>query len=79
VDAFEKARVSGADFPACLNAMAAAAEAGKEATRGLVAKLGRASRLGERSRGTLDAGAASCALLLATLARSVTGLLRPRS
>ena len=30
----------------------------------LRAKLGRASRLGERSRGILDAGAASCSLIL---------------
>ena len=39
--------------------MEEAAEAGKESTKDLVAKLGRASRLGERSRGVLDAGATS--------------------
>ncbi len=39
----------------------------------MVARTGRASRLGERSRGTPDAGAASCNLLLAALA---DGLLR---
>jgi dihydroxyacetone kinase len=34
----------------------------------MVAKLGRASRLGERSRGVLDAGATSCCLILVTIA-----------
>jgi dihydroxyacetone kinase-like protein len=33
-----------------------------------MAKIGRASRLGERSRGVLDAGATSCAMILGTLA-----------
>jgi phosphoenolpyruvate---glycerone phosphotransferase subunit DhaL len=31
---------------------------------GLVARVGKASRLGERSRGVLDAGAVSCYLIL---------------
>jgi dihydroxyacetone kinase len=48
--------------------MVDAAENGKESTRDLVAKIGRASRLGERSRGVLDAGATSGAIILQTLA-----------
>jgi dihydroxyacetone kinase-like protein len=36
-----------------------------------VAKIGRASRLGERSLGVLDAGAVSCCLILTNLAESV--------
>jgi dihydroxyacetone kinase len=55
--------------------MADAAERGRDSTKDLVAKVGRASRLGERSRGALDAGATSCALILRTLAGSVTSLL----
>ena len=47
--------------------MKAAAD-GLEATRTMVARLGRAAKLGERSHGFLDAGTASCNLLLATLA-----------
>ena len=31
-----------------------------KSTKDMVAKVGRASRLGERSRGVLDAGAVSC-------------------
>ena len=51
--------------------MKAAAEAGWRSTEGMVAKVGRASRLGERSRGVLDAGATSCCLLLTALADSI--------
>ncbi|MBK8023897.1 MAG: dihydroxyacetone kinase subunit L [Chloroflexi bacterium] len=65
----------GVSFTAALRRMAQAAEAGKESTRSLVAKIGRASRLGERSRGHLDAGATSCFLILDSLATSMITLL----
>ena len=39
--------------------MISAAERGKESTKEMVAKVGRSSRLGERSKGVLDAGAVS--------------------
>ena len=71
--AFSVARNRGGSFADALAAMKQAAATGLESTRDMVARIGRASRLGERSRGTLDAGAASCNLLLATLA---DGLLR---
>ena len=66
---------AGDPFAEALAAMAEAAEPGKESTRDLVAKIGRASRLGERSRGILDAGATSCWLLLRALADSMQALL----
>ena len=56
--------------------MKRAAEQGRDATRDMVAKLGRSSRLGERSRGVLDAGAASCALLLGIMADQLTELIQ---
>lgn len=74
-DAFQAAVQAGDDFATALHKMAAAAEAGKESTRDLVAKIGRASRLGERSRGHLDPGATSCYLLLQALADSGRALL----
>jgi dihydroxyacetone kinase-like protein len=40
-----------------------------------VARIGRAARLGERSRGHLDAGAASCCLVLTAIARASNDLL----
>ena len=69
ISAYEAARPEG--FETALTAMARAAEAGRDSTIDMVARLGRASRLGERSRGVLDAGATSCALILTTLASSV--------
>ncbi len=63
VEAFNAAVERGQTFAGALGAMADAAEQGKDSTRDLVAKVGRASRLGERSRGVLDAGATSCWLL----------------
>lgn len=75
VEEFQRSARSGNGFAACLAAMAAAVERGKESTRDMVARVGRASRLGERSRGTIDAGATSCALLLGSMARSMTELL----
>ncbi len=73
--AFEAAQRRTEPFAACLADMKQAAASGLESTRDMVARIGRASRLGERSRGTLDAGAASCSLLLGTLADGLTKLL----
>ncbi len=70
-DAYAQALAGGASFSAALRAMVDAAEQGKESTRGLVARVGRAARLGERSRGVLDAGATSCFLILESLGASV--------
>lgn len=74
-EAFRAAVDGGSTFAEALTAMEAAAEAGKDSTRDLVARVGRASRLGERSRGALDPGATSCWLLLAALASSMRELL----
>ena len=74
--AFDAALAAGRPFAECLARMAAAAEQGRDSTRDLVARVGRASRLGERSRGVLDAGATSCALLLQSTARSLEKALK---
>lgn len=66
--AYAKAADDGDDFAGCLQALKNASSQGLEATRDMVAKLGRAARLGERSRGHLDAGACSCNLILQALA-----------
>lgn len=68
IDAFDSANADGKPFPDALDALVAAAEKGRDGTKDLVAKIGRASRLGERSLGVLDAGATSCALILKALA-----------
>lgn len=73
-DAYCKALEEGKDFTAALDDLAAAAKAGWQSTENMVAKIGRASRLGERSRGVLDAGATSCYLMLNSLANSMKAL-----
>lgn len=64
----------GQGLKPALAAMSVAAEQGRDSTRDLVARIGRASRLGERSRGVLDAGATSCCLILQTMAASLSGI-----
>jgi dihydroxyacetone kinase-like protein len=66
--AFEAALGSGADLDEAARAAAGAAAAGRDATEPMLALKGRASYLGERSIGHIDPGAASSALLVATLA-----------
>jgi dihydroxyacetone kinase-like protein len=77
IAAFDTAIAGGKSFGEALQALVAAAEAGRDSTRDLVAKIGRASRLGERSLGVLDAGATSCALILKSLAGGVETRLQP--
>ncbi len=62
-------------FKVALKEMSVAAEKGKDSTVDLVAKIGRSARLGERSRGVLDAGATSCYLMLNSMADSMTALM----
>ena len=71
VEAYDKALADGGDWGGALAAMRAAAEAGRDSTLDMVAKIGRSSRLGERSRGVLDAGATSCCLILVALATGI--------
>ena len=75
VESLETAIKMQQPFPQALEEMKRAAEAGKNATKDMVAKVGRASRLGERSRGVLDAGATSCNLILQSIADSLLEML----
>jgi len=69
--AYREAHAAGADFSACLQALSAAAEQGRDSTKDLQARIGRSARLGPRSIGVLDAGATSCCLILQSMARSL--------
>jgi len=71
VEAAQAARSAGKDLAACLKDAVAAAEAGAEATKSMVASKGRASRLGERAIGHVDPGAASAVIILGVMARSL--------
>jgi len=76
VEAFDAATASGKSFAEALSALSDAAEKGRDSTVNLVAKIGRASRLGDRSLGVLDAGATSCAIILMELSVGVTDRLQ---
>ena len=68
-ETYQAAVEAGASLPEALKKMVDAAETGRDSTVDLVAKIGRSARLGERSRGVLDAGATSAALILQTFGR----------
>ncbi|WP_031215418.1 DAK2 domain-containing protein, partial [Mesorhizobium sp. LSJC285A00] len=56
-----------------LAAAAEAAKAGAEATKAMIATKGRASRLGERSLGHMDPGAASAVTVIEAMRIALTG------
>ena len=63
----------GGDVGTTLAKAADAAEAGAQATVAMEAKLGRSARLGQRSVGHVDPGAASAALIVRAIAESLRG------
>lgn len=70
VDAYATAAEEG--LAAAVHAMTVEAEKACKATESMVARKGRASYLGDRSKGHLDPGAVSSALLISALAQAVT-------
>lgn len=75
VETFEARLAMGDSFGVSLAAMRKAAQDGRDSTLDMVARIGRSARLGERSRGVLDAGASSCALILSGFADEITARL----
>ncbi|WP_153398374.1 dihydroxyacetone kinase subunit DhaL [Ornithinicoccus halotolerans] len=71
LESYRQAVADGADLAGALAAAAKAAAEGRDATTDMVARKGRASYLGDRSRGHLDPGAASATLLLESAARTL--------
>ena len=70
-----KNSVDGKTFKESLELMIEAANKGKDSTMDMVAKIGRSARLGERSRGFLDAGAVSCYIILKSLGESIINII----
>lgn len=64
---YSESLLEGKDFKEALEDMKKASEKGWLSTKEMTAKVGRASRLGERSRGVLDAGATSCNIIIRTI------------
>ncbi len=73
LEALDAALADGKDLGEALDAAAAAAERGMKATIPLIARKGRASYLGERSRDHQDPGATSTRLIVQALADVVNG------
>ncbi len=76
VQAYNDTFASGQDVVVALQACKEASTQGMLATKDMQAKLGRASRLGEKSIGVQDAGATSCSLIINTLCDSAIQLLK---
>ncbi len=74
VDAIEESLSTGESLADAARAGAEAARGGREATIPLIARKGRASYLGERSKGHQDPGATSTTYLFEALAASVDGV-----
>jgi len=66
--ALEQGAKDGLSLPEALANFEQAAEKGMKSTTDMLAKMGRASRLGERTIGHQDAGATSCYFILRALA-----------
>jgi len=70
IDQLEKAFAGGKTTTIALEEAAMVARQAAEATRPMVAKRGRAAYTGERSIGTLDAGAVAIAVLFETVSKT---------
>ena len=75
VAAYQNVYAQSKDVKKALLACKKAAHEGMLATIPMQAKLGRASRLGEKSIGHQDAGATSCAIMIETLCETAISLM----
>jgi dihydroxyacetone kinase-like protein len=72
VRAIEAAAKEGNTLVGALADFEQSAKQGMESTKDMLAKMGRASRLGERTIGHQDAGATSCYFILRSLASAIS-------
>lgn len=66
---------NNSDYKDALEEMKKVASLGRDSTKDMVAKFGRSSRLGMRSKGVLDAGATSCCIILTAMADGISDVL----
>ncbi|MDU5262177.1 MAG: dihydroxyacetone kinase subunit DhaL [Clostridium celatum] len=71
VSAYKSSIERNEDLNKALKSLISAGQEGLESTKNLVAVIGRASRLGERSLGHQDAGATSCFIILKSFSESI--------
>lgn len=74
VEAYQKEYLASHDMKKALLCCKEASHKGMLATKNMQAKLGRASRLGEKSIGHQDAGATSCCLIVSAICDSAIAL-----
>lgn len=79
VAALQRADEEQIGFEDALNLMVAAAENGRDSTIQMDAKYGKGYQKREITRGTLDAGAVSCCILLTAIAKGIKKVLCHRS
>ncbi|MFF0341369.1 dihydroxyacetone kinase subunit DhaL [Kribbella sp. NPDC004875] len=72
-DAIEEGLAAGQNSTEVVDRAAVAARSAADATVGMVAKRGRAAYTGERSRGSVDAGAIAVAVLMEQIAQNWKG------
>lgn len=70
-EAWKKAAGDGEDFPVCFEKGAEAAVAGAKKTETIVARMGRAGTVGERSLGHPDAGAHALGVIFTDIAKAI--------
>lgn len=73
--ALEAELTANSDFDSALAASTKAAEIGRDSTKEMIAQVGRSARLGERSRGVLDAGAASSFIIIESMHTAIRTIL----
>ena len=76
VDSLKDSDAKADSYEDAMDKMVSVAETGRDSTKDMVAKFGRSSRLGERSRGVLDAGATSCCIILTAMAEGIKEALK---
>jgi dihydroxyacetone kinase-like protein len=75
-DFLNRAAAEGESMADAMDGVIAAAKAGSESTKDMIARFGRASRLGERSIGVPDAGSVSCAVIFTAMAEGIKLLIK---
>jgi dihydroxyacetone kinase-like protein len=71
VEALKEAQEKGKTLAQALTEFSEAAKRGAESTKEMISRMGRSSRLGERTLGHQDAGATSCYLILNAFQRAI--------
>lgn len=75
IEEYKNSLSIGGDLSEALIKMKQAAIIGRDSTKDMISKVGRSSRLGERSIGVIDAGSASCCLILCSMADTIIDLI----